>query len=206
MQDAIGIRPEGMRMTAYHFALTLHIFAAVGLFCGGAMIHLAMFKMRSATTVQSLREWARVGSTLDPVMPFIALILLGAALFMVHDSWSWSTRWIDVALGAFIVLVPMGPLFIAPRLLKVAKAADATPDGPVTAELDRLRSDRVLWTIGHTLTVTLFGAVCVMVFKPGLGPSLAVLAVSVALGALSAQPFVRREQGSPALIERVPVD
>src|SRR6266536_3597548 len=65
-------------------------------------------------------------------------------LDMARYTGDWRSGWIDVAIATFLVMAPIGPLVINPRLHAVARAASGEAVGEVPGQLENLLRDSVL--------------------------------------------------------------
>jgi len=175
-------------MSGYNVALFIHILAVLALFSGAAVMVAAMGSSRRARSVESLREWSRLGAMGNRLMPAFAILILAAAIYMVSDRWGWKTPWVGPALLALIVAFAVGSALIDPRLQKLVKAANDAPAGAVTTDLQLLANDPTLWLGAQLLTSLMVGIVVLMVFKPNGVVSAIVLIVAVILGVASTFP------------------
>jgi hypothetical protein len=95
-----------------------------------------------------------------------------------------------------IVISILGPLINARRLRALASAAQADSSTTPSPALSCLINDPVLFTSGTTMGVVGLGIVCLMVVKPNLIASLAIIVVAALLGlACSAPSWRSRLQG-----------
>ena len=105
--------------------------------------------------------------------------------------------WIDAAIGSFVVLAPIGPLVINPRLHRIVDAADLEADGPISNTLRARTRDPLLATaLGGSLGI-LIGLVFLMTNKPALSMSLAAVAVCAGAGVALTLVLVQ-SSGEPA--------
>jgi hypothetical protein len=179
-------------VNGYDLALVLHIAGVVAFFSGAALVLTAMGGARRAKSVEALREWVRMGVVFSRLTPLFGVLLFIPAAYMVSDRWDWKRRWIEVALVTLIVAMGVLDSLVRPRLRRLARAADAVPDGAVPDELRRPAGDPLLWLGGQLFTTLISGVIVLMVFKPdGLG-SIAVVLVSALLGFLATAPAAAR--------------
>src|SRR5216684_7928102 len=62
--------------------------------------------------------------------------------------------WIDVAIGSFLVLAPLGPLLINPRLHRIADTAEGEASGPISNALrTRTRDPLLALALGASLGI-----------------------------------------------------
>lgn len=179
-------------MDGYKLALTLHVLAVMALFIGAGLVVVALGGARRAKTVASLREWAGMGAVVNRLLPLFGLAALAPAIFMVQDRWGWKTQWVNVAFAALIVALALSPALIQPRLGALARAANATADGPVPPALRRLTLDPLLWLGVQVLTTLMTGIVVLMTFKPNGAASALVIVCAALLGLLATAPAFSR--------------
>ena len=186
-------------MSAYSLVLFVHVLGALGLFVTTGIGQLVLARLRRARTVAQAREWLEVAQGVAKVEPLVALVLLGAGLYLTATAWGWRVAWIDVALGGLLAVVVIGSAVGGPRVAARTRAAAEAPDGPVPAELRARLDDPVLWTLARATAALELGIVFLMVVKPGLLGSLTALGVALALGLASAAPRWRSTKAiSPA--------
>ena len=179
----------------YRIVLFAHIIGALSLFVGVAGIVVGMYGMRKAKTVKQFREWSWLACTTDKAMPFIALLVVVPGIYLVSTSWGWQTAWADVALGTFLAIVALGPVFIGPRLVRLKKTAQAAEqDALVSPELRSYILDPLLWTIVAIFMTVVFSIVFLMTVKPSLVGALATVGIAVMLGFVCALPAGRVKQ------------
>lgn len=188
-------------MTGYELALFLHVMGAIGLFTGVGIVLAAMGGMRRAQAVAQVREWARVASTFDKLLPVGGIVLLVTGIYMATDLEYWGDGWVDMALVLLLLLMVLGPAVNARRLGAIHKAADDAPDGPVPAELRARVLDPVLWTAMQAMTAVTVGIVFLMTVKPGMAGSGATVVVTLALGLAASVPAWRRAAARTAAAE-----
>src|SRR5437763_16467523 len=118
-------------MNGYDLALLLHIFAILALFGGETLILTAMGGARRASTVESMREWTRMGVWLGRITPVFAVLAFIPAAYMVSDRWRWKSHWVNVAMLSLLVLLARLVYPILPRRSGLARPADEAPAGAV---------------------------------------------------------------------------
>ncbi len=169
-------------MALYPYALFLHILGVLGLFIAIGLEWTAIFRMRTAQTTATVREWMRVMGALDMMIPMTALLILAAGLYMTITVWGWSHGWIDVSLVAFLINGALGPAVISPRMKAIHKAAELAADGPLPANLKQLIHNPVLRTTTYAMGFSALGIVCLMTTKQDWIASLAIMVVAIIIG------------------------
>lgn len=181
-------------MTLYTFALFLHVLGALALGAANALLLAGLTRTRRASTVAELRLWTGLAEGTGRMMPLAALLLLVPAVYLVVSAWGWATPWIDVALGALVVMALLGRVALGPRLAALHAGALRAAEGPIPADLDGRRADRTLSVAHWTSTALYVGVVFLMTNKPGLAGALVTVAVAIVAGA--AAPIVMRPPAS----------
>jgi hypothetical protein len=181
----------------YHLALFVHVSADIGLFIGLGVSIGGVARLRQARRVEQVRETLALIAPFERLFPISALLILAAGLYMALTVWGLQTPWIDVALALVAMLLPIGFLVNGRRIGAIARAANASPDGPLSDVLFARIHDPVLGTSVNTALVMTFAIVFLMTNKPPLVTSLLVTVVGAALGFAISIPLWRaaRTQG-----------
>src|SRR5690242_3844784 len=103
-------------MTLYTVALFLHILGAVTIGAADALLLVGLLRARGARTVAEVRLWSGLAEGSGRMIPLAVIVLLLPAVYMVVTAWGWATAWIDVALGALLILPLLGRTVLGPRL------------------------------------------------------------------------------------------
>ncbi|MDQ1725217.1 MAG: hypothetical protein QOG52_2245, partial [Frankiaceae bacterium] len=162
----------------YDIALFAHILGVVLLVTSVTFSLTGVLRAQRAATVGQVRAAVSGCGVADALMPPAMLLVWGAGLYLLSrhgddGQIAWSSPWIVTSMTIVIVMSIVGPAVEARRVARMHKAAEAAPDGPVTAELDAMRRDPALV---HVLT---FGSCEIVVLlylmtnKPALGVTLA---------------------------------
>jgi hypothetical protein len=191
-------------MTLYNLVLFVHIFATLVLFMAVAIELVALHRVRGATTSDELRDRASMIKLTDKPLPIGTVGILISGLYMVWTAWDVTVPWVGLSLGVVAVMFTVGPAVNSRRLDAIAAAAVTTPPGSIPASLASRIQDPVLLAGVHTLAALAFGVVFLKVARPDLAGGLAVLAVAVVLGVLSAR-LASRGRAAPAEVTAMPV-
>src|SRR5438094_745435 len=109
----------------YTLALFVHILGAIGLFIAVSLVVVAFVRMRQASTVEQVREWASIAQLAGKSLAFISLIILVPALYMVIVAWGFTTPWVMASLITFLVLAIVGATLNARTIERVVATAQA---------------------------------------------------------------------------------
>jgi hypothetical protein len=138
--------------------------------------------------------WGTVAGQVGKLFPAAILGLFGTGAYMTSDFWTWSTRWIDVAIGALVVLAVQGAGVAERTAKKLEAKLHANGPGRLGAECRRLILHPGLWVVEFSNLGLVFGVVWNMTEKPGLGGSLAAALGGYAVGAVLALLVSRAPQ------------
>ncbi|HKS70320.1 MAG TPA: hypothetical protein VJQ45_07865 [Ktedonobacterales bacterium] len=172
-------------MSFYTVALFLHLVGVAGVFAGFGTWLFVVTALRRAGRVEQVRTLAGLIALADPVAVGSILVLAGAGLYMALSVWGPWTPWIGVATVGFLLIAPIGPLVIEPRMKRIVKLADTLPDGSLPPLLVARVRDPILGAALYTDIALLLGAVFLMTNKPPLAESMIVIAVAAVLGVAS---------------------
>ena len=179
-------------MTYYSLALFAHISGAIGAFISIGVWLVGLAALRRAQRVEQVRALAWAIIVVSPIMVLSVLLILGAGLAMALSVWGLRTSWIAVALGSLVLMAPIGPLILEPRMRAILAQAAAEPHGPVGPSLAAAIHDPAMASAAQTLASLLFGIVFLMAAKPALiATALLVMVAALVLGLLSSVPFWR---------------
>jgi hypothetical protein len=185
--------------------LFLHIGVAVIGFMIAAVLHAALHAMPRARSIEGARPFATLVHRLEPLLPIMALLLLGLGAWLIHLSdgeFEWKNGWIMTAVITLVVVEGLAGALLAPRTKKLTQLVDAAPDGEISAEVRQAMVNPIVWDVAHIATVGFLGVVFLMAAKPSGTASVIIVVVSAALGiALSRwQLAVLKMAGAKALV------
>ncbi len=197
-------------MSRFSVEVFLHVMGAILVFVAYGSLLLTVAAMRRATRSEQLRAVTstllasrRIGreriSAIDVVVIAGVVLIAVTGLDMALSLQLIRAPWIDVAIGSFLLLAPIGPLVINPRLHRISDASELEPNGPISTALHTRMSDPILTiALGGSLGI-LIGVVFLMTTKPELGTSIAAVAIAVVAGMAISWPFASRpESGQPS--------
>ncbi len=180
-------------MSRYSIDVFIHVVGAAAVFLGYGSLALAVNAMWRATRSEQVRAITstllatrKVGlervSAIDVIVIAGVLLIAITGLDMALTFQLFQAPWIDVAIGSFVVLAPIGPLVINPRLHRIVDAANLEADGLISsALLARTRDPLLAMTMGGSLGL-LIALVFLMTTKPALGISLAAVVICAGTG------------------------
>ena len=197
-------------MNAYSIALFLHVIGAISLFVGLGVLILANLALRRVRHVEQLRALIgpltagrKIGFehiSLIDLLVVAGVLLIGlSALYMVTNAWSFDVPWIRVAIVTTLVIAPLGPFLVNPRLLAIARASEAMSDGPLDVSLMARTHDPVLTSALSLMASTLVGVVFVMTNKPPALESIAAVGIAAFVGIAISAPALERAGDPRAL-------
>jgi hypothetical protein len=174
--------------------LFLHVLGVTSVFVGFGTLLLATTALTRVSRVEQVRAimaplvaGRRVGfehiSVIDVIVVAGVLLIASTGLAMAKaDHYVWSS-WVEVATASFLLLAPVGPLVINPRLHALASEAARQPDGPLTGSLRARIDDRVLTLAMRCSVALLVGIVFLMTTKPTWLVSVIVILAALTVGA-----------------------
>ena len=186
----------------YALALFVHVVGVLAMFMGLGTLVLSGIAIRRATRVEQVRALIgpltagrKIGleqiSLIDVLVISGVLLIAATGVYMAASAWSFEVGWIRTALISFLLIAPVGPLVVNPRLHAIARESVAAPDGPCAPALARRIHDPLLGTALQLMLATLLGIVFLMTNKPAPTESVVAMATAVGLGAASALPLWR---------------
>ena len=173
-------------MDAYHVVLYVHLLALFVGIGAGSVLAVCLFQLRAAQTLEAAVPWGMVAGKVGKLFPVAILGLFGTGAYMTNDLWTWSTRWIDVAIGGLVLLLVQGGGIAERTGHKLAAALQANGPGPLGPEARRMTLHPGLWVVEFSNLGLVFGIVWNMTEKPALGGALAAALGGYAVGAVLA--------------------
>lgn len=172
---------------AYTLVLYVHLCALFAAIAASALAHLGEGRMARARDAVELTEWLRFVRGVTITFPLAILVLVGSGAYMVNAaSIAWGSGWLVASLVGVGVLMLDGPLVIGRRMRRLEQALAADP-----AAAPRLGHDPVVRCAAWGNTGLALGIAYLMVARPSLGVSVAVLVAGFLLGAAVARPLRR---------------
>lgn len=177
--------------------LFLHIIGVIGMFVGYGALVLGTIALRRANRLEDVRVIAsaltvgrRIGiehvSVIDAIVVASVLLIGATGLDMARYTGDWRSGWVDVAIVTLLLLAPVGPFVINPRLHAIANSAARQAPNELSAMLRNRLSDPVLTVALRTSAAILVGLVFLMTVKPSLLWSVVAIVLATSIGAVSA--------------------
>jgi hypothetical protein len=176
-------------MNLYTLALFVHICGVIGTFIAVGTWLFGMYALRRAQRVEQVRVLCDMLHLADGVMVGSILLLLAAGLYMAVTAWGLSTGWIAVALISFVLVAPVGPLVVEPRLKAIAALVTSPAEGFLNDDLRRRAHDAVMGMSLQTMFIWLLGIEFLMTNKPDVFLSIAVMGAALVVGVASGALF-----------------
>jgi hypothetical protein len=177
--------------------LFLHITGVIGMFVGYGALALGLVALGKAKAVDELKALAgaltygrRIGfehvSMIDAIVVTSVIVIGVTGIHMAAYTGDWRLGWTRVAIASFVLLAPIGPLLINPRLQAIARlAANLTGNQELNAIKARLRDPVLNLSMWCSLAI-LVALVFLMAVKPPVASSILVLVIALLLGGLLA--------------------
>ncbi|WIG61269.1 MAG: hypothetical protein OJF49_004017 [Ktedonobacterales bacterium] len=172
-------------MNVYALVLFVHVCGAIGTFAGMSIWLFGVSALRRARSVEQVRTITGLMTLSDPLTVTSILLLAAAGLYLAIAYWGLQTPWIDVAMASFILIAPIGPAIVEPRIKAIGAVAKDAPDGPLSPQLLARTHSTVVATGLHTIVAALLGIVFLMTNKPPLTESILVMVVAFGIGIIS---------------------
>ncbi|HSG66802.1 MAG TPA: DUF2269 family protein [Gammaproteobacteria bacterium] len=169
-----------MEASLRDLVLFVHIAAAAVLVGTSVITPMIGRRIASAPTRGELVSWLEAFGLVTRANPLFALVLLASGVWLGSAGW-WSQGWFAVSVAAWILSAGLAGGLVKPAATRVAAAAAANIDAPIDAELDALRHDRRWHAAERSLLASDVAILWIMIAKPDLVPSIAILAVAIAM-------------------------
>ncbi|HEY9721995.1 MAG TPA: hypothetical protein V6D47_08260 [Oscillatoriaceae cyanobacterium] len=182
----------------YEFALYIHFFGLFALISGFALLQHGGWRLRHADSTEHARMWLGLTRTGVPALHAGLGFLFLSGLFMAWSAWSPTSPWLIVALCSAIA-IGIGTGVLARRLRTVQRAIENTPEGPLPQDLASQITEPWPWIVMIGSNGLAFGVLWVMVDRPNLPISLAVVIAFAAVGLAFGTQMAKR----PAIAARI---
>ena len=173
-------------MDWYRTMLFLHLLALLVGFSAGSVIHVCLFRLKAAQTVDQAAPWGMVAGHMEKYFPVSILGLFATGAYMTSDVWSWNTGWIDVSIVVLAILLVQGGAVATRRAHALKAALMANGPGPLGEPVRALTRDKALWIVSFANPAIVVGTIWNMINKPGTTKAILVIVVAYAIGAVLA--------------------
>lgn len=184
-------------MSIYASAMVAHIAGVMALLVGLVLVITSLWCMRRATSLIQLRKWAGLATKADTLLPLGAVLILLSGLYMTMTVWGWGHGWVNTSLIALLLVSPLVPAVIGPRLAEIRKIAAGLPEGPISPLLRAATQDPALQASVTVMTAVALGIGVMMVTKPATAGSLMVIAIALLVGLAATFPAWRWNRVAP---------
>lgn len=169
-------------LSAYSLAILLHL-AAATILIGGSVFSLHVRRaILEASSVGALRAWLGFARRSSSANPVAALVLLGTGISLGSRGW-WAYPWFYVALAAWLANALLAGRVLRPAGMAMGAAMAGVPgDAPVEGQVDGLRRSPGWRVAGSVMLASDVAMLYVMVQKPSLTESLAVVLGAMTVG------------------------
>lgn len=179
-------------MNDYSIALFLHIVGALGFFVALGLEWTALWQIRSAMTLEQVREWMGILKSVSKVGFVSMLTTVITGIYLMVTVWG-GVAWIYVTLGSLALVIVLTQAVTKPRMAAIGQAL-TTEKRPVSQTFHNLANHPLLWASIQTRVAIALGIVFLKIAKPDLGGSLLTIGVAIVLGLASTLPMARRER------------
>jgi uncharacterized membrane protein len=186
-------------MSLHSFLVFVHVISAMALATGTLLSLFSLLALRRAKRIDQVRSILGLVALSEPVSGIALVLTPLAGLMMTINTWGWQHGWINVALGSFVLLLPVGAI-TGLRRRAIANLVNEMSDGPLPALVEQRIHDPLLGMAVY-LMVALLGIVFLMTIKPALDGSLTAIMGAVILGGIFSLPLWRaraREEAGTA--------
>jgi uncharacterized membrane protein len=173
-------------MNLYEALTLVHIVAAVVLL-GGSLLGSPAVRaaVRRARTTAEMRAYFAIGRPLPSLEPAAAIVVLATGIYLTTVANFWAIGWVQVSLALWLFNTVLELGFVKPAMTRVEEALAASPEGPVTAELDTLRRSPRWSHAGDGVPSNDFSILCLMVVQPASIATSIAVAVAVNLAVIA---------------------
>lgn len=180
-------------MTLYSAVLFVHVASAFGIVAALSLAAMTLARLRRATTAGEARLWIEFAPGV-PALAIISLVfLLLSGIYMTVQMSGWGLAWTRVAMGALILIAPLGA--VTGRRLRAIQIACAASKPNESEILAKLRDPFLVLSMNMRIALVL-GIVLLMTARPELRQSVGVVVSSIFLG-FASTVFSRRESTAP---------
>ncbi len=154
--------------STFQFWMFLHVVGAIAAF--GFGFYAPIFGMASAKEPQHSNWFSRASKRVSNIiiLPFAILMFITGAMLVETGVWEWSSRWLSVAMGLYVIALFIVIVLQRPAMNKVIDLS-ANPPGPAGPDPELLKNVQRMKIFGAVLLLLTLAILALMVWKPGLG-------------------------------------
>lgn len=179
----------------FNFVLYLHITVAILAFgLGGALLMVShlLYRAQTVAQVRLLVKPLKLG----PIFGVFDVLLLGLGAWLVAlskapDKFDYGDPFVWSGITVIVYLLAIGPTVLERYAKRSNEAAEAAPDGPVSAELRAVLFNKRDVYIYHSAIGVFLAVVFNMANKPAAWGAILAVVVGVIFGLVIAQPLLR---------------
>jgi hypothetical protein len=170
-------------LDTYHYVLYIHLLSLLVGIGAAVVLSLCLFQLRAARELTDALPWGRVAGKTGRFFPIAILGLFGSGAYMTNDIWTWSTGWIQVGIGALVVLGLQGPLIAERSGKKLEHALKENGPGPLGEQARRMTLQPGLWAVEFSAIGLVLAIVWNMTVKASTGQATAAAVIGYGFGA-----------------------
>ncbi len=179
----------------YALVLFFHLGGAVVTFMGVGTLFFSTVALRRARRTEEVLSLAWIFE-MGTMLGFAGILVVAASgLYLAWTVWGLGRSWVLVAIAASVLMSPVWPVIVVPRIERVIHEARSSPAGPVSPALAAHLNDPVAKLGALAVIGVLVGLVFLMTLKPPLTGSIAAMLVSIAVCLLLGLPSIGKAVG-----------
>lgn len=176
-----------MHMTLYSIVVFLHVVAMLGVFVALGTEWLLLSNIWFATDAAGARALIRASARLPVVGLSSCVFVLLTGIYLSTEAKAWSMPWIQVSLGAIVVMGFLGG--ISGRRMRAMRKTAASECHASLDTYRRSAADAVLQIAIRVRFATGLAIVLLMVLRCDMTASLSVMGAAFASGVLWGAPI-----------------
>jgi hypothetical protein len=180
-------------MTLYSVELFVHVVSALVIFAALILEAATLARLRRAASVSEARRWIEFAPGLPALAIASLVFVLLSGIFMTAQMSGWTLAWPRVALGALVLIAPLGA--VTGRRIRAIRQACAANNPNESGLIEKLRDPFLKFSMNIRIALVL-GIVLLMTAKPELRESLGIVVSAIFLGFVSTLLFGRRDSSS----------
>jgi len=190
-------------MTLYPSMVFVHVVAASIIVASSLVGLIARAVMSTARDLQSLGSALGIATRLERVAPFAGLVTLGTGIYLGMQGWQ-QAAWFWGALSVFLLNVVLAAAVVGAAARRLQVAIAAAGSGPITIEVDALRSARAPAVAANLMLAGDVATLFLMTNKPAFTTTLASCSLAFGL-AVGVSLLGLRRAARSELVVREPV-